>query len=62
MNYTISEANKIRVGDTLTLEDGSVHEAVKDSGTMWNTCSMSGHDCSTIKCYPRHFHFIKIKP
>ena len=28
MNYTINEASKIRVGDTLTLEDGTVHEAV----------------------------------
>jgi len=65
MNYTINEANKIRVGDTLTLEDGSVHEAV--SGILGvvprcDRCSMYKYTCSNIQCSTKYFHFKQIKP
>jgi len=69
MNYTLKDANKIRVGDTLTLEDGSVHEAVKDETELecLSSCSLykqnSGEcmlpDC---RCDIHHIHFKQIKP
>jgi len=77
MNYTLKEASKIRVGDTLTLEDGSVHEAVKDerSGADWvescKDCSMliiytdgAGCRAETNNSHPKcngKFHFKQIK-
>jgi len=68
MNYTLKDANKILVGDTLTLEDGSVHEAVKDKDIVsCAQCSISqnGFWCRNRKlafgCTKYDFHFIKIK-
>jgi hypothetical protein len=66
MNYTLKDADKICVGDTLTLEDGTVHEAVKDE---WKQCrvacsffSAKNPPCFVVKCEPKSFHFKQIKP
>ena len=64
MNYTINEASNIRVGDTLTLEDGSKHELVKhkEPDDCIN-CSLDAV-CKDYH-YCRHIpdtHFKKIKP
>lgn len=68
MNYTINDnLPAIRVGDTLTLEDGSVHEAVSDSiefSDDCDFCSLSGENCHkhvNIECGSRFFHFKRIK-
>lgn len=66
MNYTIEDANKIRVGDTLTLEDGSVHEAVKDNPKiLYNGCqycSINPCQVDGIRCNYYSFHFKQINP
>lgn len=63
------DLSQIRVGDTLTLEDGSVHEAVEDNPDYYNGCqfcSINGMICddkvsNKIDCYFRAFHFKKLK-
>ena len=65
MNYTLKDADKIRVGDTLTLEDGTKHEAVKDDGISAPCieCSLCGVVCNYNPYCARHeFHFRQIKP
>jgi hypothetical protein len=66
MNYTLKEANKLRVGDTLTLEDGTVHEAVKgriDKDCTIELCSIK-EDCDNcnVACAVYRFHFKQMKP
>ena len=66
MNYTIKDANKIRVGDTLTLEDETVREAVKDKIKDINYCLLCslcgrGH-CCAVFCASNSFHFKQINP
>ena len=68
MNYTQKEASKIRVGDTLTLEDGSKHKAIpQENCCMCIECSIDDYCGSTIKgikCGDENkmFHFKHIKP
>ena len=66
MNYTINEANKIRVGDTLTLEDSSRHEAVEDERAFifCQNCSINGTctDANHPQCGTYSFHFKQMKP
>jgi len=52
MNYTVKDnLPAIRVGDTLTLEDGSVHELISDDhhGNSCIYCSMKNHDCVRVQ-------------
>jgi hypothetical protein len=63
-NYTLTDnLLTIRVGDTLTLEDGSVHEAVKfETSTDCLRCSMRGIGyCNSVDCINKEFHFKQIK-
>jgi len=65
MNYTLKDANKIRVGDTLTLKDGSVHSAIEYTEmNNCDRCTMSEYDCVCRKvlCVSYNFHFKRIKP
>ena len=73
MNYTLKDANKIRVGDTLTLEDGTVHEAVKDERNGdCGLCRISlgllyiitrgEWRCGLFPCSEYSFHFKRINP
>jgi hypothetical protein len=66
MNYTLKDADKICVGDTLTLEDGTAHEAVKDKWKQCHTdCSFflaKNPPCFVVKCEPESFHFKQTKP
>jgi hypothetical protein len=65
MNYTTNDKlNELRVGDTLTLEDGSVHKAVKDKEySGCNNCTIDeyGDCCLKVKCAKYNFHFKKIE-
>ena len=63
MNYTINEAKKIRVGDKLTLDDGTVHESVKSGDDFCDCkdCSLSNKNCNVIMCNEYDFHFKQIK-
>ena len=62
-NYNLNdELENLRVGDTLTLEDGSVHEAVKDYPfTEDDPCDICSfvNNCMVNKapCYQFKFHF-----
>ena len=64
MNYNLTDnLPAIRVGDTLTLEDGSVHEALKGhddclscSIAFSNTCVKWMTQCDEFK-----FHFESVK-
>jgi hypothetical protein len=67
MNYTTNDKlNELRVGDTLTLEDGSVHKAVKDDPAIiycgCQYCSLCPCPVNTIKCVTYSFYFKQIKP
>lgn len=64
MNYTLKDANRIRVGDTLTLKDGSKHKAMKDicGNLSCIFCSYAKHDiCNKVQCDGFNFHFKQIK-
>jgi len=63
MNYTTKDANKILVGDTLTLEDGTKHEAVKGHDDCLS-CSIAFSDACVkwmTQCDKFKFHFETIK-
>lgn len=63
MNYKIKDARMFRVGDTLTLEDETVHKAVKDEQFMECNCSISKNAaCINVKCATYNFHFKHIQP
>lgn len=51
----------LRVGDTLTLADSTVHEAVQDY-TSCMLCSMYDNKCDGVMCIGYDFHFKLIKP
>ena len=65
MNYThLDDLTKLRAGDTVTLEDGTIHTSIKDKGG-WNCENV---DCSlidicaeqiayTAQCGDKKFHF-----
>ena len=66
MDYTTKDdLSKLRVSDMLTLEDGSLHVAVKDEGINQSclTCSIIGKGiCQHFMCMSNYFHFKQIKP
>ena len=68
MNYTTKDdLSKLLVGDTLTLEDGSVHEAVNDivEFECVGSCSLFIiNECIVKKsrCHLDNYHFKQIKP
>jgi len=59
-NYKYNDnLRSITIGDTLTLEDGSVHEAIADDVSTCTGCSLFEYDCK-VTC--RFFVFKQIKP
>jgi len=66
MNYTLTDnLPDLRVGDTLTLEDGSVHEAVegriKEHCTLDHCSIFESCDNCNVSCGIYEFHFKQIK-
>lgn len=65
MNYTLKDASKIRVGDTLTLEDGTKHEAVNTNvANCCFFCSIRKREiCKQLidYCYYSFVNFKQIK-